>query len=318
VEIEADMVGASERGIIGAMRSARHLACFFLIGALFFAIERRLASPPPVLVPDASVLAATWARANGVAPDAQLRAQLERDALDEALLAREARRLGLDRGDAVVRERLVSNIAFAGGEDATPEERHREALALRMDETDAVVRRRLAALATARLRAEAARAPIDDAALRAWFEAHRGAYQQPAALRYQQRCFRGADAETRAEATLASLQWGSRDRSAERGDDPCFHGGETPLQSEAELASRYGVDFARSVFAAAAGDWVGPLASSQGWHLVLVRERVAARDPDLEFVRDAVRDAVIAERQERALREGIASLRAGYAAESPR
>ena len=288
---------------------------FVALGALLFAIERRFAPPPPVEVPDANALAAAWERASGFAPDAELRAHLAQDALDEALLAREARRLGLDRGDAVVRERLVSNIAFAGGEDATPEERHREALALGLDETDAMVRRRLASLAAARLRAEAARAPVDEAALQAWFEAHRDAYRQPAARRFEQLCFAGADAETRAAAALASLPRGEYDASA-RTDDPCFRGREVPLQSEAEIARSHGVDFARAVFAADAGAWVGPLASSQGWHLVFVREQVPARDLELAAVRDSVRDAVIAERQDVALREGIASLRAAYAAES--
>ena len=300
------------------MRSARHLAHFIALGALLFAVERRLAPPPPA-VPEARVAerVAAFARESGAAPDPHVRDLLERDALDEALLAREARRLGLDRGDAVVRERLVSNVAFAGSEDATAEERYREALALGMEASDAVVRRRLAALMTARLRADAARAPIDDAALRAWFETHRDAYRQPAARRFAQLCFGGADAEARATAALASLRGTPLESTAiARAGDPCFSGAESPLRSEAELARSYGVAFARAIFAAEPNRWLDPIASSQGWHLVFVREQVPARDAEFAALRDAVRDASIAERQELALREGIAALRAAYAAES--
>jgi len=245
-----------------------------------------------------------------------VRELLERDALDEALLAREARRLGLDRDDAVVRERLVNNVAFAASDDAAPDTRYREALALGMDESDALIRRRLAARMRDRLRAGAARAPIDDAVLRAWFDAHRDRYEEPATVGITQVCFAGRDAERRARAALPSLR---RPVAAlARVGDPCLYGSEVPLRSEAELARSGGAAFARAVFAAEAGAWTGPVASSQGWHLVFVRERLPARSADFAAVRDAVRDACIAERQDAALREGIERLRAAYAAEAAR
>jgi hypothetical protein len=53
-------------------------------------------------------------------------------------------------------------------------------------------------------------------------------------------------------------------------------------------------------------------------HLVRVQERVAARVADFDSVRFAVRDACIAERQDAALRDGVARLRARYTAETPR
>jgi hypothetical protein len=281
------MVGASERGIIGAMHPARHLAHFAILGALLFAGQRWLAPPQPVAAPDVRAVA--------------------RDMTDEELLAREARRLGLDRDDAVVRERLASNVAFAGRDDATPDERYREALALGMHESDALVQRRLAALMTARIRAEAAREPIDDATLRAWFDAHRDAYRQPAAVRLSLVCFVGEHAERRAHEASAE--------ATTLEGDPCFFGDETPLLSEAELVRSYGAAFARVIFAAQPGAWTQPVASSQGWHLAFVRERVAARDADFAVVRDGVHDACVAERQDVALRAAVARLRAAQAAE---
>ena len=287
-------MGASERGIIGAMHPARHLAHFAILGALLFAGQQWFSPSQPVAAPEVRTVA--------------------RDMTDEQLLAREARRLGLDRDDAVVRERLVSNVAFAGRDDATADERYREALALGMHESDALVQRRLAALMTARIRADAARAPVDDAALRAWFEAHRDAYRQPAALRLALVCFAGNDAQQRARDAFASLAGSSPD-AIEHTGDPCFFGDETPLLSEAELARSYGPAFARAIFAAQPGAWTEPVASSQGWHLAFVRERVVARDADFSVARDGVRDACVAERQDIALRAAVERLRAAHAAE---
>jgi hypothetical protein len=310
------MVEASGRGIIGAMRPARHLLHFVALGALLFAADRNLARPRPIAMPAERVAerAAAFTRATGSAPDARLRALLERDAFDEEVLAREARRLGLDRDDAVVRERLVSNMRFALGGGAAPERLYREALALGMDASDALVRRRLAALMTARLRTNAAREPIDEATLRAWFDRHRNDYEQPAAVRFAQVCFtrdaRDGEAESRARAALASLR---RDAVAAamagRRGDSCLFGSDVPLRGEAELSRSFGASFARAAFRAETGVWTGPVASSHGVHLVFVQDRVEPRAAEFGDVRDAVRDACIADRQDAALRDGIAALR---------
>jgi hypothetical protein len=299
------------------MHPARHVLHFAALGALLFAADREFARPQPAAMPAERVIerAAAFARATGSAPDARQLALLERDAFHEELLAREARRLGLDRDDAVVRERLVSNMGFVLGRDVAPDRLYREALALGMDTSDALVRRRLAARMTARLRADAARAPIDEATLRGWFDRHRDDYEEPAAVRFAQLCFaretRGGAAESRARETLASLR---RDAdagaAASRRGDPCLFGSEVPLRSEAELARSFGASFTRAAFGAETGVWTGPVASSQGVHLVFVRDRVAKRAADFEAVRDAVRDACIAERQDAALRDGLAALRA--------
>ena len=308
------------------MGPARHLLHFAAIGALLFAAERSLAPPSPPLALPASRVAervAAYARETGAAPDGRVYALLERDARDEELLAREARRLGLDRDDAVVRERLVSNMRItrrgpasdpSAPDVAAPESLYREALALGMDASDALVRRRLAARMADRLRADAAREPLDEATLRRWFDAHRDRFEQPAALRFAQICFSRGEgeggAERRAHAVLASL----RDPAIAASDrgDPCLFGSAMSLRSTAELERSYGAAFARALFAADTDVWTGPIASSQGVHLVRVAERVAARGADFESVRESVRDACIAERQDAALRAGLAALRARY------
>ena len=48
------------------------------------------------------------------------------------------------------------------------------------------------------------------------------------------------------------------------------------------------------------GDWVGPVRSGYGMHLVLLDERVAARDPLLEEVRAAVETDLLSNRSSQA------------------
>ena len=60
------------------------------------------------------------------------------------------------------------------------------------------------------------------------------------------------------------------------------------------------------------GRWSGPVESGFGVHLVLVRERTPARQPDLAEVRDAVANEWRAVRQEEVNRAFYDGLRANY------
>jgi peptidyl-prolyl cis-trans isomerase C len=86
---------------------------------------------------------------------------------------------------------------------------------------------------------------------------------------------------------------------------------ELPSHSETELAARFGPAFATAAFAAPDGRWSGPIASSYGHHLVRVRERTPSRRSALDDVRAQVREALLAERSDAAVRAGIAALRSG-------
>ena len=85
-----------------------------------------------------------WRRRTGREPDAPELTALVASAVEERVLFREGLRLGIDRTDAVVRERLVRNLRFAGaGPERSDAELWAEARALGMHRSDLVVRRRL-------------------------------------------------------------------------------------------------------------------------------------------------------------------------------
>ena len=93
---------------------------FLLLGAALFALYAALSDAPATVQPtrievteaDVARLAAqfeaTWRRP----PTAQERAALVDEFVREEILVREARALGLDRGDAVVRQRLAQKMQF--------------------------------------------------------------------------------------------------------------------------------------------------------------------------------------------------------------
>jgi hypothetical protein len=303
------MVGASGRGIIGAMHPARHLLGCAVLGALLFAVERGNAAPDAIAV-DAAEAAAT-ARAAGFGAEPRALAAFAADARDEALLAREARRLGLDRDDAFVRETLASRMAFLAPGDASPDARVADAVALGLDARDPVVRRRLAGRLAARIRADAAAAPVDEPALRAWFDARRARWTAPATASVVQVFFAGDGAASRARAALAAIGRTHLDpAAAAKLGDASFFCAELAPTDAPRLASRFGVAFARAAFAAPIGAWVGPVASSHGVHLLFVRARTDTRAARLDEVRASVESAWRAERAERAFDAALARLRA--------
>ncbi len=87
--------------------SGHPLVHFFLAGAVLFAVDAWL-RPPDAVVVTAERRASLTA---GVDDPAEVDAAVQRW-IDEELLVREAKRLGLDRGDPVVRRRLVQKLRF--------------------------------------------------------------------------------------------------------------------------------------------------------------------------------------------------------------
>lgn len=268
----------------------RPLLHFAAIGALLFAAERWIAARPVPAAPAARV------------------------ATDEDLLVREARRLGLDRADPVVRARLVRNLRTTD-EESSSDALYREALALGMDQSDFVVRRRLGERMEARLRAAGADAPIPEPALRAYYDEHISVWTTPEALEiahvFFSRARRGAAAEADARTALDLLRAArvGPDQGPALGD-PFLLGSQLPARTGAALARDLGPRFAEAVGRLEPGAWSEPIASSYGVHLVWVRARLPARSEPFEAVRGQVEDSLRTERGDAALRAGIEALRA--------
>lgn len=196
----------------------------------------------------------------------------------EEIATREAMALGLDRDDTVIRQRLRQKLEFLSGDAASG-------------------------------------SLPSDAEIEAWVKAHPDAFGGETRISFRQvflRADRREDARADAGRLLARLRAaGPETPGAELGDATMLPR-EMPLSELREVAATFGDGFARALAEAPEGEWTGPLASSYGLHLVLVRERVAPEAPSLAAVRPLVTREILAERRKRELERLYDELLAKY------
>ena len=221
-------------------------------------------------------LAAGFARVRQREPDAQELDALIDDAIREEILYREARALGLDQDDTIVRRRLRQKIEFVS-----------EDLASLPEPTDAE--------------------------LQAWRDAHSEAYRRETSYGLTQVYLdpqkRGSHMDREVADLLASL----RDlRIEDRPGDPFLLPARYDRIGAAQLSRLFGEDFERSLRASAVGAWHGPVASGYGVHVVLLHAREEGGVPPVDDIRDALRTDWIAARRREANEAFYAGLRGRY------
>ena len=207
--------------------------------------------------------------------------------VDEEILYREAKALGLSESDYVIRQRLIQKIGFLLGDIAD------------------------ASLA------------IDAAELQAYFDTHREAYAIEPAVTFTHVFF---DADRRgAEGALAAATAAIRDLNAAGAgfNDAAGEGDRFPflrnyVERTAEyVASHFGADFAAELarLSPAASTWQGPLESAYGQHAVLLTQRTERSYPALDDVRDTVERDYLDERSALERAAMIEALRERYRVE---
>jgi hypothetical protein len=213
-------------------------------------------------------------------------------AVDEAVLLDFAVRAGWHRSDAIVRERLLRNLAVAGDAGGDPAATIERAIALGIHTRDPIARQRLVSSARRALE----RAPNEGAVARgdvhAWVDAHSDRYRAPARVRFRQvflSAQRRGDALDRDATTIA----GRIVAGAAAGPEPLlalsdpwpWTDGRTAVSAE-RLDALFGAGFGDAITEAPIARWSGPIRSSFGLHFVWVdaredpsvsREGVAAR-----------------------------------------
>jgi hypothetical protein len=248
------------------------LTQFLLIGAALFLFFRWTGGPggpdsnrivigPGQVEHLATGFARTWRRP---ATQAELKGLID-DYVREEMAAREARSMGLEREDTVIRRRLRQKLEF-----------------LVEDAAEAV--------------------PPTDDELEEWLADHPDDYRLEPQVAFRQ-VFLSPDRRGDAvDADAADLL--ERLRSLGAGADIESLGDSIMLPAEFELApltvaSRmFGDEFAGRLAKLHPGEWTGPVRSGYGLHLVYVRERIEGREPELDDVRDAVtRDLLTSRRK---------------------
>jgi hypothetical protein len=194
--------------------------------------------------------------------------------VEEELLAREARALGLDQHDTVVRRRLAQKLAFL------------------VEDTSRI-------------------ADPSEGELRRFHDAHGDRYRSEPKVTFTHLFFSPERrSQAGADATAALVQLVTAGSPVE-GDPMLFDDRYADVEQQVVLRL-FGADFARAVFAMAPGTWSGPVRSSYGLHLVRVTDLRRAEPLGFEVVRNAVLNDWRRERERDTKAAYLAKLRDKY------
>jgi hypothetical protein len=290
----------------------RALLSFLLVGGALFALDARLGAgrdPAPrrieVTAGEIARLRADWARRHGATPSRAELAAAIRDAVDEEILFREALARGLDRGDAIVRQRIERDRAFVEDDAAALSAPGEDLL-----RGDVVVRRRLVARMKREL-ARSARAPTD-AEIRAFHRDHRDRFLSPGWV-HLTHVYLPRERSGEADAIEAVLPDSPVARAPSLGA-PFLLGHELRASPE-RLSTLFGPGFGEAVAALAPGRWSQAIPSSYGLHWVYVHAREPAGPRPLHEVRERIRATLVAQREADAVDEALSALRLRYRVE---
>lgn len=240
----------------GARKAVREPLVHFLIAGLAVFVFSSLRDAPvdpasrTITISEDQVnrLVTRWQAAWRRAPTAQEIDALIRDHVKEEVYYREARRLGLDEDDPIIRRRLRSKMEYlsiAAAENAVP----------------------------------------SDAVLQAWVARYPARYANDPRISFDQIYLGQGEAAAiarRAHAAQRQLVGGADWRALGK------HISLPPALEAAEqtaVARQFGDGFAVALIDLAPGAWVGPVASGFGAHLVRVRAVAVAAPPRLDEVR---------------------------------
>ena len=123
---------------------------------------------------------------------------------------------------------------------------------------------------------------------------------------------RGASTAADATKLLAQLRTAGPEAPTQHLGDASMLPATRPLQPLREVANTFGQDFADALLKLAPGQWLGPVESSFGLHLVRVGERTSGAAADLARVRPLVEREVQAERRKAAMQALYEGLLAKY------
>lgn len=207
---------------------------------------------------------------------AAVAASVRQGAIDDELLYREGLRLGLDRNDNIVRQRVIEKMLFLA-EDLAGSGR-----------------------------------PVSDDELDKYLRAHTSDFRRPTIVSFVH-VFAATDAAmlARLRPTLAAGVDGAAGDAPACGD--AFPLGRRVVDASLDaIGKSYGAAFADAVAKLPVGSWSEPVASLYGHHLVKVLARKDGGTPTLADVRGEVRIAYLQERKARATAELLRAIRARY------
>jgi hypothetical protein len=259
---------------------------FLLLGAVIFFIAERSRS---IAVPSGKKIVVTQSQIESIvvgfsrtwmrSPTREELHALVNDYVRDEVLYREARTMGLDQDDVIVRRRMRQKFEFLVEDMA------------------------------------ARTGPPSDQELEVYLRQHADKYSEEPSFGFEQIFFsrekRGASAEAEATAMLARLK-GKSAIDIENLGDPFLLPSQFEKTSAGETARLFGEKFTNELTKTLLGTWAGPIESSYGLHLVRVNARIPEVAPPLANVRESVLRDLLSDRRKQELDTQYEKLRARY------
>jgi peptidyl-prolyl cis-trans isomerase C len=262
---------------------------FLVIGAALFAAYAALNRDPNgkkdqrriVLTENdlSQMTIATLAQGRPAPTIEQMRSLMEAK-IREEVLYREALGMGLDKGDVIVKRRMLQKMDFLAEDLSDLREPSRE-------ELQACFKNNSQRFAYP--------PRISFHHLYFSFDKHGAKTAEAAATALKQIAGKPADSP---EAAALADPFMYRDYYADRSPD--------------QVGSEFGGEFARSVFDLKPGSWLGPLESGFGWHLVFVDSLTPTRVPELSEVELEVKSEWIKDQRTEFKRKAYEAMKARY------
>jgi hypothetical protein len=240
---------------------------FIVLGGLLFALDHALngkADETRTIVVGAEVdseAVETFEAARGRKPNDQELQALHRVWLDNEVLYREGLALQVDKGDPAIRERVIFK-------------------ALSVVDSNVKLPK------------------VDDQVLRAWFEAHRDKYDEPARYDFEEAALSGSNSEATVREFVTALNNGTPGDA--KAGLRVFK-----ARPHSNLVDSYGAEFAKKLEATAPGAWQA-IETRDGWRAMRLNAAAPAKPAVFEAVRGPVlqdwTDATASEQRTAAVR----------------
>ncbi|MGB5408480.1 MAG: peptidylprolyl isomerase [Thiogranum sp.] len=189
---------------------------------------------------------------------------------------------------------------------------YREALAMGLDRNDPQVRQRMRLKLEFLLEDLTAEGAPSDEVLTKFMQQHPDDFRLEHRVSFLQLYLnpdKHRDFAADTKRLMASLEDGAAPESV---GDPTLLQLEYVLASQSAIARDFGEELALEVVTLAPGEWVGPLFSRLGGHLIKVTERVEGRMPALAEVRSQVEREYLARRRQELKDMAYQKLSEGY------
>jgi hypothetical protein len=188
---------------------------------------------------------------------------------------------------------------------------YREALAMGLDQDDPLVKRRMRMKLEMMLE-DLSTQDVSDEDLAAYLAKNPDRFRSEAQISFRQVYLnpnKRQDFEGDAKRLLASLNGGA---SPDTLGDTSLLPADFALATRSKVVATFGERFAEGVMTLAPGDWAGPVYSAYGAHLVLVNERINARQPDLAEIRELVKREYLVQLRNKQKDRAYRKLRQNY------